>query len=79
MLSSMAVAALVGTSITYILYSIITSFLLSRHIQARSKELKCSPPPVFPSKWPFGIGIDNVMRSLKSDKDMLFPAVSTIS
>jgi cytochrome P450 len=67
----LAVIGLVWASVAYIIFLFVQSFFKARHNAARARELKCELPPLQKNRLP--LGIDQVQRSLKADKELLFP------
>lgn len=57
------------------MYLVASSFLTSRRLTLKARELKCEEPPLQKNKWP--LGIDQIRRALAADKAQLFP-VDTI-
>jgi cytochrome P450 len=55
----------------YILFVVVSSILQSRRNAAVARELKCEEPPAQKNRLPFGI--DQVRRSLKADREKIFP------
>ncbi|KAH7268508.1 cytochrome P450 [Fusarium solani] len=68
---SFAFGALIWVVTSYILYAIISNFIISRRHAAKARELKCEEPPFEKNRWP--LGIDNLLRALAADKAQQFP------
>jgi len=66
-----AITGLAWAVVAYIIYSIISSILISRSNAAKAKALKCEEPFHQPNKWP--LGIDQIKRVLAADNAKLFP------
>jgi cytochrome P450 len=67
----LAVVALGWAVISYVLYSVVTGLIKARRHAALAKEWNCRDPPIQKNRLPFGI--DNLQRSLKADKEKMFP------
>ncbi|KUJ10601.1 cytochrome P450 [Mollisia scopiformis] len=67
----LAVVALFWAGVSYIIYQVVTGYLIARHNAARARELKCEAPPAQKNRWPFGI--DQIVRAIKADKAQRFP------
>ena len=64
-------AGLISTAVVLILFKSVSKILADRRYAAEAKRLGCKPPPVEPNKWP--LGIDQLLRLLKADREMLYP------
>jgi hypothetical protein len=60
----------------WVAYKIVDSILTSRRHAKRAAELGCKPPPVFPTRWPFGL--DFMWRLVKADRAGLLPPFTLI-
>src|SRR5437762_14321368 len=50
----------------------LLEFAIASHRHARrAAKLGCKPPPVFPTRWPFGL--DFILRVVKADREHLLP------
>ncbi|KAL2679043.1 hypothetical protein Neosp_009799 [[Neocosmospora] mangrovei] len=68
---SFTLGTLIWVLTPYIIYTIISSFIISRRHAAKARELKCEEPPFEKNRWP--LGIDNLLRALAADKAQQFP------
>lgn len=68
-----AVLGLLWALIAYIIYSLVSGYLQRQRYAALAKEWGCQEPPWQYSKYPFKLGIDIIQRSLKADREKLFP------
>jgi len=68
---STAVLALSWAFASYVIYSIVSALLVRRQNAAKARELKCEEPVFQKNRWP--MGIDNIVRAIKADKEKLFP------
>ncbi len=57
--------------LVYVFYYFLSSFLASRRHAQNAARLGCKPPPMRPSKLPFGI--DLAQRIMKADRERLVP------
>jgi hypothetical protein len=58
-------------SAAYIIYLVISNFLVSRQNAANARTLGCKEPPVQRNRYP--LGIDNLLRAINADKAKQFP------
>lgn len=61
--------------VAFVIYVLVTSFVTSRRNAFKARELNCLEPPIQKNRLP--LGLDQLQRALKADKDRMFP-VDTI-
>lgn len=63
--------ALVWAVVAWVIYKYVNSILEARAFKREEIRRGCKPPPVYPTKWPFGI--DNVYQAVQADRVQKFP------